>query len=81
MLGERFFTVMDLNNDGYLDHKEFVTGLLRTFCTTFDNRTKLVFDIYDFDGDGYVSKDDISAILTYLPVAQTVQIQGEGKFT
>jgi Ca2+-binding EF-hand superfamily protein len=52
LLGERFFTVMDLNGDGYLDNKEFVTGLLRTFSTSFEVKTKLVFDIYDFDDDG-----------------------------
>jgi len=59
---------MDLNGDGYLDSKEFVTGLLRAFDSTFENRTKLVFDIYDFDFDGFVSKDDISAILNYVPI-------------
>ena len=68
MLGERFFVVMDLNSDGYVDHKEFMTGLLRVFCSNFEGRTKLVFDIYDFDNDGYISKEDISAILSYMPI-------------
>jgi Ca2+-binding EF-hand superfamily protein len=69
MLGERFFAVVDLNQDGYVDHKEFVTGLLRVFCSTFDNRSKFVFDLYDFDCDGYISKEDISAIISYMPIA------------
>jgi Ca2+-binding EF-hand superfamily protein len=57
-----------------LDNKEFVTGLLRTFSTSFEIKTKLVFDIYDFDNDGQISKDDISAILSYMPITQTVQV-------
>ena len=36
ILGERFFAVMDLNNDQYVDHREFLTGLLRIYCSTFD---------------------------------------------
>ena len=55
MLGERFFSVLDLNGDGYLDLKEFVSGLMRVFDSTFEVRTKFVFDLYDFDSDGLVS--------------------------
>mmetsp|Transcript_29527 Transcript_29527/g.28701 ORF Transcript_29527/g.28701 Transcript_29527/m.28701 type:complete len:136 (-) Transcript_29527:876-1283(-) len=69
MLGERFFSVIDSNGDSYLDSKEFVTGLLRVFDSTFEVRTKFVFDLYDFDSDGEISKDDILAILNYMPLA------------
>lgn len=81
MLGERFFSVMDLNNDAYVDYREFLTGLLRIYCSTFDQRTKFVFDIYDFNGDGYISKDDITAILNYMPIVKADPVHGEGKFT
>jgi len=59
MLGERFFAILDLNNDNYVDCKEFLTGLIRIYCSPFDQKTKLVFDIYDFDSDGLIAKDDI----------------------
>ena len=67
ILGERFFAVLDLNNDAYLDYREFLTGLIKIYCSNFDQKTKLVFDIYDFDGDGFISKDDISTVLAYMP--------------
>ena len=73
--------VMDLNNDGYVDYKEFLTGLLRIYCSTFDQKTKFVFEIYDFDGDGYISKEDISTILSYMPLTKITPCAGEGKFT
>ena len=72
---------MDLNCDGYVDCREFLTGLLRIYCSTFDQRTKFVFDIYDFDTDGFISKDDISTILSYMPVTKNVPVLGEGKYT
>ena len=72
---------MDLNSDGYVDYREFLTGLLRIYCSTFEQKTKFVFELYDFDGDGYVSKEDISTILSYMPVTNTVPVVNEGRFT
>lgn len=42
---------------------------------------KLVFDIYDFDSDGNISKEDIGAIFNYLPVTKHNPVLGEGSFT
>jgi Ca2+-binding EF-hand superfamily protein len=81
ILAERFFQVLDLNNDGYLDYKEFLTGLLRVYCSTFEQKTKFVFEIYDFDNDKKISKEDISTILNYMPVVKTKVVESEGKFT
>ena len=72
---------MDLNSDGYVDYREFLTGFLRIYCSTFDQKTKFVFEIYDFDSDGYISKNDILTILRYVPVANDTTVIGEGKFT
>jgi Ca2+-binding EF-hand superfamily protein len=43
----------------------------------------LVFDFYDFDKDGYISKEDIRLILSHIPmeVLGKGKIEGEGKFT
>lgn len=68
VLGERFFAVMDTDNNNYLDQREFFTGLLRIFCSNFDQKTAFVFEIYDFDNDGFIAKNDISIIMSSLPV-------------
>ncbi len=85
VLGERFFHVMDSDNNGYLDQREFLTGLFRLYCSTFDEKTELVFEMYDFDGDGFLTKNDISTILASLPVINfNKQSHGhsiQGKFT
>jgi len=85
VLGERFFHVMDSDNSGYLDQREFLTGLFRLYCSTFDEKVELIFEIYDFDGDGFVTKNDISTVMASLPVINFKNIgqdrEIEGKFS
>lgn len=76
---------MDADNNGYLDQREFLTGLFRLYCSSFDQKTELIFEIYDFDGDGSITKNDISTIMASLPVinfkTNENQQNIEGKFT
>jgi len=59
---------MDADDNGYLDQREFLTGLFRIYCSTFDEKAEFIFEIYDFDCDGFITKNDISTILSSLPV-------------
>jgi len=45
ILGERFFSVLDTNFDDYLSYKEFMTGLIRIYCSSFDEKIKFVFEM------------------------------------
>ena len=40
-----------------------------------------MFEIYDFDKDGFITKTDIATFITCMPVVRRSKIQGEGKFT
>ena len=40
-----------------------------------------MFEIYDFDKDGYITKTDISTIITCMPSVRNTEIRKEGKFT
>jgi len=77
--------VMDEDKNGYLDQREFLTGLFRLYCSSFDEKTEFIFEIYDFDGDGFITKNDVSTILSSLPVINFKNNAGsheiEGKFT
>ena len=82
LLAERLFAVFDIDKDGYLNSKEFLTGLLRIYCSQFDQKMKFVFDIYDFDNDSFITRSDITTIITCMPVvADRSHINAEGKFT
>jgi len=67
-LAERFFNLLDANSDEYIDLREFVYILFKIYYSNFDNQVKLVFDIYDFDRDGYITKEDVRIILSYIPI-------------
>ena len=59
---------------------------MRLYCSNYDEKVKLVFDIYDFNCDGFITKDDISIIFNLLPVINwwnedNLEINYEGKFT
>ena len=82
LLAERLFQVLDVDRDGYLNSKEFMTGLLRIYCSAFDQKMKFVFDIYDFDNDQHITKTDITTIISCMPVIKSDgSVEREGKFT
>lgn len=83
IMAERFFSLLDANNDEYIDLREFVYILFKIYYANFDNQVKLVFDIYDFDKDGYITKEDVRIILSYIPILkeETKGAVGEGRFS
>ena len=76
---------MDTNNDDYLDQREFLIGLFRLYCSSFDEKVEFIFEIYDFDRDGFISKNDISTVMASMPVINfknlSQDIEREGKFS
>ena len=44
---------------------------------------KLSFEIYDFDTDGYIDKEDVRLVMSHIPVDSAVkkEMEGEGRFT
>ena len=81
VLAERIFAVLDQDKNGYLNKNEFHLGLICFYCSTFNEKIKFVFEIYDFDNDGFVTKNDILTIINCMPVVKTTKLIGEGKFT
>jgi hypothetical protein len=38
------------------------------FSENFENLAKLIFDFYDFDKDGIISREDVRVVLSYIPL-------------
>lgn len=45
IIGDRFFGVLDLNNSGYVDLKEFVHGFFKIYYSDTETKLKFAFDM------------------------------------
>lgn len=42
--------------------------MVTLFSESYDSLSKFIFDFYDFDKDGYISKEDVRVVLSYIPL-------------
>ena len=68
LINKRLFNVLDTDKDGYLSPKEFIKGLSIIYCEEICSLIEFIFLFYDFDYDGFISSEDIHAIMSYIPV-------------
>lgn len=68
IINDRLFSVLDKNRNDYIDVIEFIEGMIIIFCENFEKLYKFIFDFYDFDKDGKISKEDIKVVLSYIPL-------------
>mmetsp|Transcript_4477 Transcript_4477/g.6048 ORF Transcript_4477/g.6048 Transcript_4477/m.6048 type:complete len:498 (+) Transcript_4477:104-1597(+) len=69
---QRIFQLFDLNGDGVVDQRELVVGLstMRDQAAVMDDERslKFCFDVYDEDGNGSLSREEVSSMLKHLIV-------------
>ena len=51
-----------------LTQDEFVNGFFKLYMGNFQETTRVIFNLLDFDKDGIIKKDDVKLILSYLPL-------------
>ena len=67
-ISEKVFMVFDEDKDGFLSSKEFILGMNKLYNGSYQDTIKLIFDILDFNHDGFIEKDDAKMILSLLPL-------------
>ena len=67
-ISEKVFSVFDEDKDGFLSSKEFILGMNKLYNGSYQDTIKLIFDILDFNHDGFIEKDDARMILCLLPL-------------
>ncbi len=45
---------------------EFLVGMRTLLTDNFDKTSKFIFDFYDFDKDGQITREDIRIVLSYI---------------
>ncbi|XP_069504549.1 calaxin isoform X3 [Ambystoma mexicanum] len=63
MIMDRVFRAFDKDNDSYISVTEWVQGLSIFLRGTLDEKIKYCFDVYDLNGDGYISREEMFHML------------------
>lgn len=61
---DNIFRVFDEDKDECISFKEYISNLiLMSPMASYDEKLKFSFNIYDKDGDGYISQDDLKIVI------------------
>eukprot|EP00736_Rhodelphis_marinus_P010772 Rmarinus@m.7424 len=75
---DRMFGLFDANGDQEINFREFIVGL-SVFCPRAEvkDKMKFSFQVYDFDGDGYITKEELKQMLEATLVENNLSLTGQ----
>lgn len=76
---ERLFSSFDNKNSGYISQEDFTNGLLHLFTGNFEFMCRTIYNIYDYNKDNKISKEDISVVLSYIPLKTINEVNNSRK--
>ncbi|XP_041039258.1 EF-hand calcium-binding domain-containing protein 1 isoform X1 [Carcharodon carcharias] len=63
MIMDRVFRAFDKDNDSYVNMREWIEGLSIFLRGTLDEKIKFCFDVFDLNGDGFISREEMFHML------------------
>ena len=71
LISRRLFIVFNnnRNEEEYLSSDNFIDNMLDLFTGNFDEISNIIFKLFDFKNDGIITCDEVSIILSYIPIS------------
>lgn len=60
---DRMFRAFDVRNDSYITPDEWISGLSVWLRGSLEEKMKYTFNVYDLNGDGYISREEMFQLL------------------
>ncbi|TGZ55612.1 hypothetical protein CRM22_010369 [Opisthorchis felineus] len=73
---EYVFRTFDRNRDGVIDFREFLSTVSVTSRGDLNQKLRWAFNMYDLDGDGYISRQDLCDVIAsiYTLIGSTIKL-------
>ena len=66
-ISEKMFYAISGSRSNYISIEQLSTFLCNLYYGSFEETAKCIFQIYDFDLDGYIKPKDVKLLFCYLP--------------
>ena len=54
--------------------------MISLFSDNFEQSAKFIFNFYDFDRDGFITKEDVRVVLSYVPIQTKIRSKSHLKY-
>jgi len=65
---DKLFYALNTSKSSILSIDEFSEGMTKLYFGTFEESVEIIFSIYDYNKDGFITKEEVKLILIYLPL-------------
>jgi len=69
VISDRFYAILSGDSsDGRISAEKFYKIMSNIYCSDLIQKMGLVFSLYDFDNDGFIQREDVKIVLSYIPL-------------
>jgi hypothetical protein len=67
IINDRFFSLFAKTSDDHIYEKAFIDGMIKVYLSSFEEKMRLTYKMYDFSNNGILQREDVRILLSYVP--------------